>query len=250
MYAIQKAEKNANIYIYGDIVTDAWFEGETSAHSLVEEIKKLGDVERVDVHIDSYGGSVSEGWAIYNALRQTGAKVRTYGDGFVASAALFPFLAGDERVASSVSAYFLHNVLTYAEGNAEDLRKAADEVEKMTAIGINAFVERAGMTAETVKQLMDNETWLSGKEAFGYGIATEISEAAPDKFAQSVKATVISQMLKKEAEPEQMAMPEVEIEPKKEIEQVIEEEPAEEKTEEKAFESIFDKFKNSIKKGN
>lgn len=75
--------------------------------------------------IDSYGGAVSEGWAIYNALLQHPAKINTYGDGFVASAALFPFLAGDNRYASNLSAYYLHEVLVSACGYADDLRAAA-----------------------------------------------------------------------------------------------------------------------------
>lgn len=243
MYAVQKAEKSADIYIYGDLVPNVWFEGETSAKSLVDEIKGLGDVEAINLHIDSYGGSVSEGWAIYNALRQTNAKIRTYGDGFVASAALFPFLAGDERIASPVSAYFLHDVLTCAEGNAKDLRKAADEVEKMTEIGINAFVERAGMDADTVQKLMDNETWLSGEDALVYGIATEIANEDKSKYAQSAKSVIMQKIFGDKIENK----PEESIDP----EEKIDDEPIEEiKPEEDAEPiSIFNKFKNSIQKG-
>ena len=95
-YAIQQADRAADLYIFGDIVPFVLFDGDVSAHSLEQQIKDL-DVDEIRVHIDSYGGSVSEGWAIYNALRQHPAKVVSYGDGFVASAALYPFLAGDEN---------------------------------------------------------------------------------------------------------------------------------------------------------
>lgn len=239
MYAIQKAEKSADIYIYGDITKDVWWEGDVSANSLVAEIKALGDVERIDVHIDSYGGAVSEGWAIYNALRETNAKIRTYADGFVASAAAFPFLAGDERVASSVSAFFLHNVLTYAEGNAKDLRKVADELEKMTEIGINAFVDRAGMNRDTVQTLMDNETWLSADEALGYGIATSVNKDTSSKYAQSAKSVIIQKVLEKAnkaketletAKTEETAET---VETVKTVETVVDEKPK----------SIFEKFR-------
>ena len=87
-YAIQQAERVADLYIFGDIVPFALFDGDVSAHSIEQQIKDL-DVDEIRVHIDSYGGSVSEGWAIYNALRQHPAKVVSYGDGFVASKLTF-----------------------------------------------------------------------------------------------------------------------------------------------------------------
>ena len=81
-FAIQQADRVADIYIFGDIVPFAWFDGDVSANSIENQIKGL-EVDEIRVHIDSYGGSVSEGWAIYNALRQHPAKITTYGDGFV-----------------------------------------------------------------------------------------------------------------------------------------------------------------------
>ena len=163
-FAIQQAERTADVYIFGDIVPFAWFDGDVSAHSIVQQIQEL-DVDTIRVHIDSYGGAVSEGWAIYNALREHPAKIVTYGDGFVASAALYPFMAGDERYASNLSAYFFHQVMTGASGYASDLRAAADEADVLTQIGMAAFTERAGMAEEEVRQLMENETWLSPQQA-------------------------------------------------------------------------------------
>ena len=201
-YAIQQAERAADIYIFGDITPWPWPElGEVSAMSIKDEIQGL-DVDEIRVHIDSYGGSVSEAWGIYNALRQHPARIKSYGDGFVASAALYPFLAGDERYASSVSAYYLHQVIVFAEGYAEDLRAAADDAEIMTDVGINAFVERAGMDAETVKALMAGETWLTPQQALDYGIATALVRESGQKYAQSIRRGVIEQVLTQEREPD------------------------------------------------
>lgn len=163
-FAVQQADRAADIYIFGDIVPFEWLDGDVSANGIRRQIEGL-DVDEIRVHIDSYGGAVSEGWAIYNALRQHPARVTSYGDGFVASAALFPFLAGDERVASNLSAYYLHQVMVSAEGYAKDLRAAADEADLMTEVGINAFVERTGMSTEKVRALMEAETWLSPEQA-------------------------------------------------------------------------------------
>ena len=206
-YAIQQADRAADLYIFGDIVPFALFDGDVSAHSLEQQIKDL-DVDEIRVHIDSYGGSVSEGWAIYNALRQHPAKIVAYGDGFVASAALFPFLAGDERIASSLSAYYFHQVMISARGYADDLRAAADEAEKMTEIGINAFVERTGMDADEARQLMQAETWLTPAQALDYGLATSITSDGALPIAQDAKRAVMQRVLnppeeKTETQPEE-----------------------------------------------
>lgn len=206
-YAIQQADRAADLYIFGDIVPFVLFDGDVSAHSLVQQIKDL-DVDEIRVHIDSYGGSVSEGWAIYNALRQHPAKVVSYGDGFVASAALFPFLAGDERIASNLSAYFLHQVNMSVDGNADDLRAAADEAEMMTEIGINAFVDRTGMTADEARALMKVDTWLTPAQALDYGIATSITQDAALPVAQDAKKAIMQRVLnppeeKTETKPEE-----------------------------------------------
>ena len=194
-FAIQQLDRGADIYIFGDIVSYPWVElGEASGMSIVNQIKNL-DVDEIRVHIDSYGGSVPEGWAIYNALRQHPAKIVTYGDGFVASAALYPFLAGDERIASSLSAYYFHQVMVAASGYADDLRAAADEAEKMTEIGINAFVERTGMDADQVRQLMQAETWMTPAQALDCGLATSITTDGALPIAQDAKRAVMQRVL-------------------------------------------------------
>lgn len=194
-FAIQQLDRGADIYIFGDIVSDPWTElGEASGMSIVNQIKNL-DVDEIRVHIDSYGGSVSEGWAIYNALRQHPAKIVAYGDGFVASAALYPFLAGDERISSSLSAYYFHQVLVKARGYASDLRAAADKAEKMTEIGINAFVERTGMDVDQVRQLMQAETWMTPAQALDCGLATSITTDGALPIAQDAKRAVMQRVL-------------------------------------------------------
>lgn len=193
-FAVQQAGREAEIYIFGDITPYRWAENDVSAMSLAQQIKGL-DVDRIHVHIDSYGGSVSEGWAIYNTLLRHPAKVTTYADGFVASAALYPFLAGDQRVASTVSAFYFHEIMTGAEGYAKDLRAAADMAEFMTGVGINAFTERSGMDEAEVRQLMADETWMNAWDALEKGLATTVEQSAGSTFAQSAKQTVIGRFV-------------------------------------------------------
>lgn len=193
-FAVQQADRQADIYIFGDITPYRWVENDVSAMSLAQQIKSL-DVDRINVHIDSYGGSVSEGWAIYNVLLQHPAKVVTYADGFVASAALYPFMAGDERIASTLSAFFFHEVMTGAEGYAKDLRAAADMAEIMTDIGLSAFTDRAGIPAEEVRHMMSEETWLNPWDALEKGIVTMVEQDAGSKFTQSAKQAVMARFV-------------------------------------------------------
>ena len=204
-YAIQQLDRVADIYIFGDIVPFEFFDGDVSAAGIVDEIKDLV-VDEIRVHIDSYGGAVSEGWAIYNALRQHPARVVTYGDGFVASAALYPFLAGEERVASNLSAYFFHRVSIRAEGYSDELRAAADEADMMTDIGISAFVERTNMDEAEVRRLMDGETWLTPAQALEYGLATSTHKDDGLPVAQDAKKSIMQRLLQAKAEPKAPAV--------------------------------------------
>ena len=208
-YAIQQAQREADIYIFGDIVPFEFFEGDVSAHGITQQIKDL-DVDQINVHIDSYGGAVSEGWAIYNALKSHPAKVVTYGDGFVASAALYPFMAGDERYASNLSAYYFHQVWISASGYADELRAAANEAELMTEVGLNAFTDNTGMTADEVRELQKSETWLTPSEALERGIATAILADTAPKHAQDAKRQILQRVLDKAPAPERIPEPEPE----------------------------------------
>jgi len=194
-YSMQLAGNEANVYIFGDIVDQRYFEGEVSSASLAKEIEQLKDVSTINVHINSYGGMISEGWAIYNALRNHPARIVTHGDGFVASTALYPFMAGDERRAYSASAYFLHCGMCGAYGNAAELRAAANEVEMITEIGQRVFTERAGIPNEKIRELMENETWLTPEQALELGIVTAIVADPAPRYAQSAKRAVMQRVI-------------------------------------------------------
>ena len=195
-YQIVQNGTVADVYIYGDLYEWPYREmGEVNALGLLQEIKDSG-ADVVNVHIDSFGGSVKEGWGLYNGLRELDATVNTYADGFVASAALYPFLAGRERVASSVSAFYLHQMLASVYGYADDLRKEAEELDKLTEIGVQAFVDVTGRSKEEILELMKAETWLDAAQALELGIATRI-ETGQDAgmFQQSARQKAVQRLL-------------------------------------------------------
>ena len=102
-FDFQQFGEQADIYIFGDITSYPYLDSDTSAYRLAQQLQKAGDLAEINIHVDSYGGEVSEGFAIYNAIRNKNARVNTYADGFVASAAIYPFLAGDQRGEKNVS---------------------------------------------------------------------------------------------------------------------------------------------------
>ena len=203
-FQLQQSGQSADIYLFGVIHDDAYWGSETSPYSLVNQLNSLApDVTEIALHIDCYGGSVSAGWGIYNTLRQKqGVTVRTYADGFVASAAIYPFLAGKERFANSVSAFYFHPVLSGAYGYADDLRAEADAIDKLTEIGRQALVDVAGLSQDAARELVDSKTWYSPQQMLDMGIATAVTgRSTGDGAQQSVRDGIIRQLLAKSAAP-------------------------------------------------
>lgn len=185
-FSLEKTKQTATINIYGDITSWAWEElGEVSAVNLSKQLEALGDVDQIDVYINSYGGEVAEGLAIYNALKRHKAKVTTYCDGFACSIASVIFMAGDERIMNESSLLMIHNAWTYAVGNSEELRKQADDLEKITQASVEAYKSHSSLTEKEIKKLMDEETWILPTEALEYGFATTIDKPENKNASQN-----------------------------------------------------------------
>lgn len=195
----QEAKPNGNsaaqIDIYGDLTSYPFFESDVSSYGLAEQIKGFTDVDEITVNINSYGGEVKEGVAIYNALKANPAKVTTVVDGFACSAASIVFCAGDERIMRDASLLMIHNAWSYAEGDANALRKQADDLDKLTEPSIKAYLSVSDLSEDEIREMMDNETWLDPDEALEMGFATSVVKSKASKNSQSVRSKVM-QMLK------------------------------------------------------
>ena len=179
-YQLVNNDTSADLYIFGDICAWAWPElGEQSGVTIVNQLKEL-DVDTINVHINSYGGDVAEGLAIYNVLREHKAQIVTICDGFACSAASVVFMAGDRRVMQPASLLMIHNAWTVAMGNAAQLRKTADDIETITQASVEAYKKVATISEKEIKDLMDAETWILPKDAVEYGLATEIDDEDED----------------------------------------------------------------------
>ncbi len=184
-FSLEKSNQTASINIYGDITSYPWAEGDTSSASLSKVLDSLSDVSQINVYINSYGGEVAEGLAIYNALKRHKAQITTFCDGFACSIASVIFMAGDKRVMNESSLLMIHNAWTYASGNAAELRKQANDLEKITQASIEAYKSHSSLSEEDIKALMDAESWLLPSEALAYGFATEIEQTTKEKASQN-----------------------------------------------------------------
>lgn len=208
-YQLVNQGTSADLYIYGDITSWPWLESDVDAYSLTNELAALEGVNEINVYINSYGGEVAEGLAIYNALRRHSAKVTTICDGFACSIASVIFMAGDSRVMNSASLLMIHNPWTYTAGNAEELRKEAEDLDKIAEASYNAYLEHINIDRDALKELLDAESWLTPAEALEMGFATSIqAEAQNNKASQSVKKQMAAKMLQKmQREPEPQPEP-------------------------------------------
>lgn len=221
-YSLVVHDNEADIYIYGDIVSWEWFESDVSSYTLSKEIEGL-EVDKINVFINSYGGEVAEGLAIYNQLRRHKAKVVTYCDGFACSAASVVFMAGDERIMSNASLLMIHNVWSWAAGDSKALRKQADDLEIMTQAAVNAYMKHVTISEETLKQMMDDETWISPQDALEMGFATSVVDDPANRQAanQNARRLLVQLVLggsrnKPPVEPNSHSKPQSEPEPEPE----------------------------------
>lgn len=215
-YQLTKHENTATLYIFGDIVDDVFSDG-VCALSFAYDLEQLGEVDSIDVFINSYGGSVSQGFSIYNQLKNHPAKVRTICNGFACSIASVIFLAGDERIMQGASLLMIHNPWTMSCGNANELRKTADDLDKMGQVSVDLYCQITGLDESTIKEMMDKETWLSASDALELGFATDIiknESSEPLSVVQSVRTSLINRILSSQQhmmipeEPEEQKDPE------------------------------------------
>ena len=223
-YQFIKNENSTDLYIYGDITSQPYFEGEISASTIIEELNNI-DSDELNVYISSYGGECKEGLAIYSALKRHKAKVTTYCDGFACSIASVIFMAGDERIMDKGSLLMIHNAWSSMQGNAEELRKQADTLDIITQSSINAYMEHLNISEKELKKLLDEETWLDCYKSLEMGFATKIVESKPHSYSyQSAKDTILKMI--KGNEVLQMQEPNQVIEVDEVKEEVVVEDPA------------------------
>jgi ATP-dependent Clp endopeptidase proteolytic subunit ClpP len=173
-YSIQaKADKEAEIWIYEEI-GESWFGG-LSAKQFSKDVKALGEVTKITLRLNSPGGDVFDGMAIYNILKQHKARVEVSIDGQAASIASVIAMAGDEINMAANAMMMIHEAWTVAVGPAKELRAAADMIEKVNHTILITYASRASVDQKQINELMEKETWMTGDEALGYGLVDNLT---------------------------------------------------------------------------
>ena len=183
------------LYLYGEICGDwyDWWNGQivestTSANYIRKAVNEAGEVDEIKVYINSCGGSVDEGNAIYNILKRASAKITVYVDAFAYSVASVIAMAGDKVVMPSNTTMMIHNAMMRAYGNSKELRQAADNLDKINEASCNTYLIKAKdkLTREQLNELLDAETFFTAEEALTYGLCDEIVDPVDTSGGEEV----------------------------------------------------------------
>jgi len=165
------------LLLYGEISDITWFGDEVTPKQFWNELQNLGVIKELKVYINSPGGDVFAGQAIYSMLSRYQAQVTVYVDGLAASAASLIAMAGDRVIMPRNAMMMIHNPWTYAWGDANAFLQIAAELEKIREAMIPVYQAKTGLTKDEISKLLDAETWMTASEAVELGFADEIEEA-------------------------------------------------------------------------
>ena len=219
-----EAPKPAEVLIYGNI-GDRWNEDGVVASELVRDLSAL-QADTINLRINSYGGSVPDGLAIYNALRRHKATVNVFVDGVAISCASYIAMAGDTITMAKNSQMMIHAPWTFAYGNSNDMREQADILDRYAKAMASAYADKSGKTYEDALALLTDgkDHWFLADEAKAEGFADEVGEevAVAASLASSFDlsrfkaaapvaaghSTPVSQPAAAAAKPQEHSMPE------------------------------------------
>lgn len=185
---------DTSITIYEPIGYDWWTGEGVTAKRIAGALRAIGSGKDVDVYINSPGGDVFEGLAIYNLLREHEGKVTVHIMGLAASAASFLAMAGDEIRIARAGFIMIHNAWVIAMGNRHELREVANWLEPFDRAILDIYQSRTGIDAEEIAALMDSESWIGGADAVDDGwadgfLASDIITESPANRSEFVIAS-------------------------------------------------------------
>lgn len=168
-----RGNRKAEVFIY-DEIGEGWFGG-ISSNDFANEIKKLGDVSDINVRINSQGGSVFDGVAIYNTLLNHPAKITVDIDAAALSIASVIAMAGDEINMASNALFMIHEPHGVFSGGSAELRKNADLLDMVADQIIDTYHKNRSIDADTLRAWVADETWFTGEEALAAGFVDNLT---------------------------------------------------------------------------
>lgn len=203
-FCFQQAAGNVHkLYIYDDVTAYGAFnwstweyeESETSAKYFRDQLEAIPDVDTIELHINSNGGSVKEGVAIYTQLKQKNCKKIGYVDGVAYSVAFLILQACDERIMGLGTSALVHNMWMSVDGNAKELRKAADDLDVLMESNRKIFLERSNLEEQRLIEMMEAETFLTPDQCLEYGFIDKVdSYQANEKDIQERLMAQVQQL--------------------------------------------------------
>lgn len=187
-FVVSADKRTADLFIFGEITSWRWLDEDVSASSFQKDLEGIGQVDTLNIHINSCGGDVFEGIAIFNLIKQYNAIKNVYIDGIAGSIASVIAMAGDNIYMSNTSIIMIHNCRTWASGNAEDLRKTADDMDKVMKALKNAYLAKVNIKEERLQELLDEESYLTADECLEMGFCSEIIEYDEEEQALSASS--------------------------------------------------------------
>lgn len=171
-WLLKNEADQAELQLYGVLGEEEWWDDVTSKR-FAEDVKSLRG-KPLTVRINSVGGNVFTGNAIYSLLKTHDKKVTVMIDGLAASAASVVAMAGEEVIMPANAMMMIHNPWTIAMGEASDFRKLADDMDKIRDSILTTYENKTGMDREALIEMLDEETWLTASEAKELGFADTI----------------------------------------------------------------------------
>lgn len=180
---VEEKEDRSTLYLYGTIlseppkkdpITGEDYEKQVIYPELVREKVSSCKKDKLELHINSYGGSVYASIAIYNILKQSKKEITVFIDGIAASGASIIAMAGNKVIMPHNTQLMIHRASTFGFGNADDMLKMAESLEQVDKLVIETYKPRFKGGEEELKELIYKETYLSAQDSLNYGLCDEV----------------------------------------------------------------------------
>lgn len=182
-------DNTGELTLYGEIANETWWGDEITPKEFKTDLDALGDINTLNIYINSPGGDVFAGQAIHSMLKRHKAHKNVYIDGLAASIASVVVMAGDTIFMPKNAMMMIHNPWTWGIGNAAEFRKLAEDLDKVRESLIAAYEGRSALTRDEIIEIMDSETWLTADECLEYGFCDVVEKEK--QMAASIDKTLL-----------------------------------------------------------
>jgi ATP-dependent protease ClpP protease subunit len=192
LVATKTGPKSGRLQMYGPIGFDFISETPIDAKNVSAALAGLGDIETLDVRLQTGGGSVWDGLAIYNMLREHPAEVTITVDGIAASAGSIILMAGDKRRVPKSGMVMIHSPMIGVFGGKSDLQAGLNQLEASMKVSVGIYSERTSQPEAKIVEMMEAETWMTGEEAVSMGFADAVEGSSSEPQMKSLSQAELS----------------------------------------------------------